>query len=96
MEAVGLGLDLSVPDFGLVTDCSIYMWFMGLNCWWCCTVHSNYSNTFLLILVLVAFYLSQDVQICSVICSQLRLHLLSLRAEKLKLQIPVRRHGPLF
>lgn len=75
VEALGLGLDLSLPGFGLVADCSIYMWFMGLNCWWCCTVHSNYYNTFLLILVLLAFYLSQDVQFCSVICSQLRLHL---------------------
>lgn len=96
VEALGLGLDLSLPGFGLVADCSIYMWFMGLNCWWCCTVHSNYCNTFLLILVLLAFYLSQDVQFCSVICSQLRLHLVNLRAEKLELQIAVRRHRPVF
>lgn len=96
VEALGLGVDLSLPDFGLVADCSIYMWFMRLNCWWCGIMHSNCSNTFLLILVLVAFYLSQDVQICSVICSHLRLHLLGLRAEKLKLQIAVRRDGPLF
>lgn len=96
MEAVGLGLDLSLPGFGLFADCSVYMWFMGLNCWWCCTVHSNYCNTFLLILVLLAFYLSQDVQICSIICSQLRLHLGNLRAEKLELQIAVRRHRAVF
>lgn len=96
VEALGLDLDLSLPGFVLVADCSVYMWFMGLNCWWCCTVHSNYSNTFLLIFVLLAFYLSQDVQICSVICSQLRLHLLSSRVEKLKLQIAVRRNGPIF
>lgn len=82
VEAVGLGFDLTLPGFGLVSDCSIYLWFVGLNCWWC-TAHSNYSNTFLLILILPAFYLSQDVQICSVICSQLRRHLLNLRAEKL-------------
>lgn len=96
VEAVGLGLDLSLPGFGLVADCSVYMWFMGLNCWWCCTVHSKYCNTFLLILVLLAFYLSQDVQICSIICSQLRLHLGNLRAEKLELQIAVRRHRAVF